>query len=100
RRADGAEARLFDRIGIGVFDQVREHVRTDLIAEESLEHGTRRAARPEAFELGLALYATEGALELCGDVVDRHLHRELPPRRIHFLDRHLHASRSTSLEPT
>ncbi len=97
RRTDRSEARLFDRVRIGVLDHVREHVGADLVAEQSLEHGTRRAARPEALELGLPLYAAEGALELRGDVVDRHLDRELPPRRVHFLDRHLHASRSASI---
>jgi hypothetical protein len=74
-----------------MLNQVRENVGTDLVAEESLEHRSRRSAGPEAFELGLTLHATEGAVELRGHGLDRHLDGELAPRRIHFLDRQLHA---------
>src|SRR5206468_7705897 len=81
RRTDRTQARLFDRVRVGVLDQVRKHIGADLVAEQSLEHRARRAARSETLELGLALYTTERTLELCGDVVDRHLDRELPPRR-------------------
>ena len=50
RRTDDGEPMLVHGLLQRLFDQAPEDLTTDLIAEDALEHGTRRLARPEPTE--------------------------------------------------